>query len=341
MSMFITENERIGFVEYTHDDDTDMLVCWQDHDTQKGYNYAFDGSLDNLSNIDIAAFPFWVVVVDKASGAKIGVLRLSGGEEQDLAIWIYPNYRGMGYGTEAFSLAVDYIFRNMNLRKIYAGCYCDNKASLRMLGKAGFVRYPAGDQQEENCFTRKSTTQLSFVKAMVLETKDLILRHGSADDWQDLYRNLWSREEVFRYMFRNSCSSEGHASARTAAYAVMHERVKTEFFVCEKASGQTIGIAGIKELKPGCWTVTDIAIGPDFQSKGYGKQMVKALLNLAFALGATEVAYDCFTQNEASKRLALSCGFTYSYSEEAELVKNDEKVILDYYSIHKQSEEST
>ena len=169
----------------------------------------------------------------------------------------------------------------------------------------------------------------------MIETRDLILRQGSADDWQDLFRNLWSREEVFQYMFKKACPSEEHAAARTAAYAVMHEEVKTEFFVCEKASGQAIGIAGIKELKPRRWTVTDVAIGPDFQGKGYGKQIVTALLKLAFELGATEVAYDSFTQNVASKRLALSCGFTYSYSEEAELMKNGEKVILDYYSIHK------
>lgn len=331
MSEYIAENDRIGFVQYTHADDRDMLTCWQDRDTQKGYNYAFDGSLDDLSSIDITAFPFWVVAVDKPSGAKVGVLRLSCGEEQDLAIWIYPNYRGIGYGTEAFSQAVDYFFRNMNLRKIYAGCYCDNRASLRMLDKVGFIRYPAGDQQEENCFTREPTTQLSFVKTNAIKTKDLILRQGSADDWQDLYSNLWSREEVFRYMFNKPSPDEEAGRKRAMLYAEMHKEVKTEFFVCEKTSGQAIGIAGVKELKPGKWTITDIAIGPDFQGKGYGKQIVTALLNLAFELGATEVAYGCFTQNTASKQLALSCGFTYSHSEEAELMKNSRKVLLDYY----------
>ena len=172
MKEYIAENDRIGFVQFTHADDRDMLTCWQNHDTQKGYNYAFAGTLEDLSSIDITVFPFWVVAVDKTSGKKIGALRLSSGKNQDLAIWIYPNYRGMGYGTESFSLAVEYIFRNMSLRKICAGCYCDNKVSLRMLEKVGFVRYPAGDQQEENCFTGEITTQLSFVKTNALETKD-------------------------------------------------------------------------------------------------------------------------------------------------------------------------
>ena len=173
----------------------------------------------------------------------------------------------------------------------------------------------------------------------MIETKDLILRQGSADDWQDLYCNLWSREEVFLYMFSKPSPDEDAARKKTAAYAEMHKEVKTEFFVCEKASGQAIGIAGIKELKPGYWTITDIAIGSDFHGKGYGKQIVSALLKLAFEEhSAVEVAYNCFSQNTVSKRLAISCGFTYSHSEEAELMKNGETVILDYYRIRRESE---
>ena len=172
----------------------------------------------------------------------------------------------------------------------------------------------------------------------MLETQDLILRQGAAEDWRELYHNLWSREEAFRYMFNKPSPDEEAGRKRTALYAQMHQEVKTEFFVCEKVSDQVIGIAGIKELKPGKWTITDIAIGPDFHGKGYGKQIVTALLHLAFEQGATEVAYDCFTENTASKQLALSCGFTYSHSEEAELLKNGEKVILDYYIIRVREE---
>lgn len=168
----------------------------------------------------------------------------------------------------------------------------------------------------------------------MIETDDLILRQGSADDWQDLYRNLWSREEVFRYLFSKPSPNEEAGKERTAAYAGMHREVETEFFVCEKVSGQAIGIAGIKELKPGCWTITDIAIGPDFQGKGYGKQIVRALLNLAFGeCGAAEVAYACFSRNTASRRLALACGFVYARSRKAERKKNGETVILDSYII--------
>ncbi len=172
----------------------------------------------------------------------------------------------------------------------------------------------------------------------MMETRDLILQSGSPDDWQDLYRSLWSRPEAFRCLFSKPSPDEAAAQKRTAAYAQMHRDVKTEFFVYEKASRQAIGIAGIKELHPGCWTVTDIALGPEYQGRGYGKQIVLALLDLAFCqYGAAQVSYACFAQNTASQRLALACGFTFSHSENAEHTKNGENVVLYHYKITKES----
>lgn len=168
----------------------------------------------------------------------------------------------------------------------------------------------------------------------MIETKDLTLKQGSADDWKDLYKNLWGRGDVFRYLFARPSPTEEHAMKKTAAYAQMHKEVKTEFFVYDKATRQAIGIAGLKEIKPRVYTVTDIALCPAFHGRGYGKQILNAFISLAFdALGAAELHYDCFQQNDASKHLALSCGFTYTHSEKAELTKDGNEVILDYYEM--------
>ncbi len=170
-----------------------------------------------------------------------------------------------------------------------------------------------------------------------IETNNLILHSGGMDDRDDLYRNLWSKADVFSYMFKNPCADVSMGHRRTEAYVEMHQEVATEFFVYEKKTNHAIGIAGIKELRPKCWTITDIAIGSEFQGQGYGKQIVFALLSPAFDnYGAVEVSYDCFSKNEISKQLALSCGFNYSHSEQAEIKKNGEDVILDYYVIRKE-----
>ncbi len=90
----------------------------------------------------------------------------------------------------------------------------------------------------------------------------------------------------------------------------MHEQVLTEFFICDKENDEAIGVAGIKELSPGRWTITAIALGPAYQGRGYGKQVVMALLDLAFGqYGADQVEYECFAENTASASLAVSCGF--------------------------------
>ncbi len=147
----------------------------------------------------------------------------------------------------------------------------------------------------------------------MLETKDLILHAGSADDYQDLHKNLWSHPEVFTYMFGKPCADENSAKLKTEAYSNMHNDNKTEFFVYDKKLNQAIGIAGIKELSSKKWTVTDIAIGTEFQGRGYGKQILCALTELAFEkCGAEQLSYDCFSQNTVSDLLALSCGYTLS-----------------------------
>ena len=161
--MYFIETETLGLKAYSHDDDHDMYVCWQDIDTQKGYNGVFSKTFDEFRVFDIERFRFWVTAVNKNTGESVGTLRLGLDEKcPDLAIWIYPKHRNKGYGAAAFKLALAYIFENFDYEEISAGCYCDNVYSLKMLNKIGFMRYPKGDETEINCFTGNETTQLEF-----------------------------------------------------------------------------------------------------------------------------------------------------------------------------------
>ena len=46
---------------------------------------------------------------------------------------------GKGYATEAIKLACEYAFRQVDLHKLLAGCYINNKGSIRAFEKAGFT----------------------------------------------------------------------------------------------------------------------------------------------------------------------------------------------------------
>lgn len=165
----------------------------------------------------------------------------------------------------------------------------------------------------------------------MIETENLILRSGSPEDWKSLYPLFWSKPEVFTYLFQKPCLTPESARKKTADYVQMHSQVPTEFFVYEKSTGDAIGISGIKAYSPTLYTVTDIALGPDYYHRGYGRQILQALTCLAMELGAERILYDCFQENLPSRRLVNACGYRYFKTEEAELKKDGKTVWLDYF----------
>jgi len=161
--MFLIEDALIGLTPYTHNDDGDMLSCWLDMDTQKGYNCTYEQALEGFRRFEIERFPFWVTIVDKELDRKVGSLRLGLDEPcPDLAIWIYPQYRNRGYGARSFALALKYIFSNLQYPEIAAGCFEDNLYSMRIIKKLGFIRNPDGDVVESDCFTGRDRTMQEF-----------------------------------------------------------------------------------------------------------------------------------------------------------------------------------
>ena len=161
--MFFIEDSLIGLTPYTHNDDEDMLSCWLDKDTQKGYNCKYEQALEGFNRFEIERFPFWVTVVDKKTEEKVGSLRLGLDELcPDLAIWIYPQYRHRGYGGRSFALALKYIFDNYPYPKIAAGCFEDNLYSMQIIKKLGFIRYPGGDVVVSDCFTGQRRIMQEF-----------------------------------------------------------------------------------------------------------------------------------------------------------------------------------
>lgn len=84
------------------------------------------------------------------------------GHEPDLSIAVFPEFRGLGYGSEAYALAVRYIFENLALDHLVAGSREDNAASIRMLEKASFVRRAEKDEVYDNKFGPGKVKWLAF-----------------------------------------------------------------------------------------------------------------------------------------------------------------------------------
>ena len=82
---------------------------------------------------------------------------------------------------------------------------------------------------------------------MSMETKDLLLGKAKPEDWESMYRNVWSRPAVARFMQWRITTSAADAQARmerTIAWQKNHDT----YLVYEKSSGQAIGFAGVEEI---------------------------------------------------------------------------------------------
>ncbi len=168
---------------------------------------------------------------------------------------------------------------------------------------------------------------------MNIETKDLILRKPEYEDWKSMHRNLWSHAESAKHMLWKPTESEEDARLkmeRTVAYAKQHPG---QYIVCEKRNGEVIGFAGIEQTGEGIFKDTGIALGPAFVGRGYGKQILLALIQYVKEnCHAAEFICSCRRANVASAKLQLSCGLTYTYSEDKVDSRTGEQYILDYYS---------
>lgn len=64
--------------------------------------------------------------------------------EAHLGYLLDPAFAGHGYATEAARAAVDHAFTDLGVRRITAGCFADNHASVRVLEKLGMRREQHG-----------------------------------------------------------------------------------------------------------------------------------------------------------------------------------------------------
>jgi RimJ/RimL family protein N-acetyltransferase len=79
--------------------------------------------------------------IEKKDGTKIGVIGVFPvGDLWEIGFTLVPSERGKGFGTEAVTIMVDYLFLSRDLVRIQATTDQRNIASQRILEKVGFKR---------------------------------------------------------------------------------------------------------------------------------------------------------------------------------------------------------
>lgn len=167
----------------------------------------------------------------------------------------------------------------------------------------------------------------------MLETKDLILDKAKFSDWEGMYRNVWRHPECAKYMAWRVTEKEEEAKIRIRK-TIEYQKTHDTYVVYERTTGEAIGFAGAEQLAPGVFMETGICLGPAYQRKGYGAQLLRCLMNnCKERFQAKEFFYMTRENNEAAKRLAVSLGFVFRSSEEKMDRRNGQAYQLLKYSI--------
>ncbi len=143
----------------------------------------------------------------------------------------------------------------------------------------------------------------------MLETKDLLLDKAKFEDWEPMFRHVWSRPSSFRYMVLETTQDEAEAQDRMRRTIAFQAQQETAYTIFLKATRLAIGFAGIRQLEEDTWEETGICLGPDFWGRGYGTQVLDCLLRHAQERGAKTFLYSSWEENRGSQALAEKAGF--------------------------------
>ena len=114
--------------------------------------------------------------------------------------------------------------------------------------------------------------------------------------------------------------------------SIAFQEGKPAWFVYEKCSGEPMGFAGFREIEPGVFEDTGIAVGPAFVGKGYGKEILNLLTRIAKEqYGAVGFIASCRSRNSASRGMILGCGFRFSHYENRIDHRNGTEYFLEFY----------
>lgn len=164
-----------------------------------------------------------------------------------------------------------------------------------------------------------------------VETPRLLLRKSRMEDWRDLYDNIWRSAEAARHMFWSPTTDEESARARMERTLAWEKAHPFKYVVEEKASGRVIGWAGVEELDEKTWGETGVALGPAFQRRGYGREILDALCELCRARGAERFVAAARERNLASNALIRERGFVFDRSEARVDERNGESFLMNWY----------
>ncbi len=129
--------------ENSQDDDTRRFVPDEVYDSVEEAREAIEFLISRYDSTD---GPFVYPIITNDDGKNIGYIQLCqiGDGSWEIGYHIAKQFTGHGYATEAVKAFLPAMAQKLNIKEVHGICLAENKASVRVLEKCGFVQIYQG-----------------------------------------------------------------------------------------------------------------------------------------------------------------------------------------------------
>ena len=139
--------------------------------------------------------------------------------------------------------------------------------------------------------------------------KTILIRKAKLSDLESAYKNIWSDDTLFQYMFYDSTKTLEEAKERLNR-TIEYQKTHYAYFICLKETDEVIGFCGMNDLGNGEYQESGVCIAKDYQSTGIGSEVSLLMLNYVFnELKGNKFICECMENNVKSKGLINKLGF--------------------------------
>ena len=206
------------------------------------------------------------------------------------------------------------------------GCFYEEGIGLEKDIMLALYWYRKAAQQGHDLAIEKCNY---LYKSDILVGEHIVLRKAKDSDYDAMLKYVWSDEEVYKWMLFTPTNTVEDAKERVKR-SIDFQKNHYAYFIALKDTDEAIGYCAFREYEPNHYEECGICLKSNCQGKGYGKEVLKLILDFAFyKLNAVDFRYGYYKDNIKSKRLAEHFGFTYDHTEEMIRPWDQSKKVID------------
>ena len=226
-------------------------------------------------------------------GQTVGLAEIfNGGSKGYLYIYIFPEFRGLGYGREAAKLAEKELM-TPELKSILTAYHVDDEKARRFASNCG---YP-----------RKYASAHMVYHGEKFKLPELPVRQYEDSDYAEAF-SLYA-EAFHRMRLSTGCFPESIPKAPSEAGRKEWAETADERYVYVD-KGEIVGFAHLEGSE-----LASVSIKISRQGEGFGRNFVRFMVNVIMGKTAEAPSLWCVVGNIKARRLYDSLGFTEDFCE--------------------------